>query len=242
MHLPYFIKFRCLFKRHLNGNVLIFCNVSEVRFVIRVLYSYIDVINVLGIVRFYQHKNSTKYFILNPFCLFQVINFLSNVDNTRESIQNNAHGDNRVRDIASDKNVVVDLSQNTLTCENVESHHPGNNTNDGNTTEKNKEVGITNNAKSGEDKLQLDTSSLSTERAATKPFDKSTFAAFDNFLRLPRPDNDYINWLAGRNVLNVTLKSAIFSRGYLSVWVKINYEIYTDISENDWIDQIEHYA
>lgn len=48
-------------------------------------------------------------------------------------------------------------------------------------------------------------------------------------------ENDYVNFASGESYLKVELKSAIYSRGYLSIWVKITYRIYEKISDTDWI-------
>lgn len=48
-------------------------------------------------------------------------------------------------------------------------------------------------------------------------------------------ENDYVNFASGKSFLKVELKSAIYSRGYLSIWVKITYRIYEKISDTDWI-------
>jgi hypothetical protein len=47
--------------------------------------------------------------------------------------------------------------------------------------------------------------------------------------------NEYVNFSSGKSFLKVDLKSAIYSHGYLSIWVKITYRIYEKISDTDWI-------
>ncbi len=53
--------------------------------------------------------------------------------------------------------------------------------------------------------------------------------------RTSEETNDYVNFTNSKSFLKVDLKSAIYSRGYLSIWVKITYRIYEKISEKDWI-------
>lgn len=49
-------------------------------------------------------------------------------------------------------------------------------------------------------------------------------------------ENEYVNIMANaKSFLKVELKSAVYSRGKLSIWVKITYRIYEKISEDDWI-------
>lgn len=47
--------------------------------------------------------------------------------------------------------------------------------------------------------------------------------------------NDYVNVIDGKSYLQVEFKSAIYSRGQTSIWVKMTYKIYEKTSEKDWI-------
>lgn len=46
---------------------------------------------------------------------------------------------------------------------------------------------------------------------------------------------EYVNFSSSKSFLKVDLKSAIYSHGYLSIWVKITYRIYETISDTDWV-------
>ncbi|XP_065221192.1 E3 ubiquitin-protein ligase HECW2 isoform X2 [Planococcus citri] len=51
-----------------------------------------------------------------------------------------------------------------------------------------------------------------------------------------KKENEYVNIMAtNKSFLKVELKSAVYSRGKLSIWVKITYRIYEKISDMDWI-------
>lgn len=54
-------------------------------------------------------------------------------------------------------------------------------------------------------------------------------------MRTSSQSSDYVNFSNSKSFLKVDLKSAIYSRGYLSIWVKITYRIYEKISDTDWI-------
>lgn len=54
-------------------------------------------------------------------------------------------------------------------------------------------------------------------------------------LKSSQESNDYVNFSNSKSFLKVDLKSAIYSRGYLSIWVKVTYRIYEKVSEKDWI-------
>lgn len=76
--------------------------------------------------------------------------------------------------------------------------------------------------------------------AASSPNDKSNYEnntsnAKTSSMRTPSQSSDYVNFSNSRSFLKVDLKSAIYSRGYLSIWVKITYRIYEKISDTDWI-------
>lgn len=76
--------------------------------------------------------------------------------------------------------------------------------------------------------------------AGSSPNDKSndeinTSNVKTSSMRTPSQSSDYVNFSNSRSFLKVDLKSAIYSRGYLSIWVKITYRIYEKISNTDWI-------
>lgn len=66
--------------------------------------------------------------------------------------------------------------------------------------------------------------------------DETSVASFRiQQLKSSQESNDYVNFTNSKSFLKVDLKSAIYSRGYLSIWVKVTYRIYEKVSEKDWI-------
>lgn len=54
-------------------------------------------------------------------------------------------------------------------------------------------------------------------------------------LKISSQEHIYVNISSGKSFLAVELKSAVYSRGYLSIWVKINYHIYERLNGTDWL-------
>lgn len=98
--------------------------------------------------------------------------------------------------------------------------------------EKNQKVVDFNMSKSSNDD-EFGFVSCSSSDSASNLYDESSLPAAIS--TITGKSNEYVNFSSGKSFLKIDLKSAIYSRGYLSIWVKITYRIYEKISDADWI-------